>query len=457
MFTRPGVRAIVLTLLAGVTASCRGCVGETEEAFCAAVAAGDAATAGTLMAADGFNVWARNARGDCQPLMVVFDEATPNKPAFTALAVQLLKVPDVSRATWTIPSTSASRSASGRTTGAGGGTGSPLISAARNGNLPLVRAIIAAGVDIMDTQGRAAFTDAAHHSPDIVRAMVEGGGDPNWVLPTAIGTRDHDLIAYLESRGAREDGPAVMVAARKGDLPAIEAANAQKADLEVKDVWGLTPIMKAAAFDRAEAVARLARAGANVDHMTDGNDHQEGMTALHYAADANSAGAIAALATAKANLDVRKSNGYPTPLWLAVYQRRPASVSALVAAGARSHIDKSGDKSALTLALELGRLDMVRDLLKAGARPNEPLGEGWKPALHLALPHCGKLQDGSGADTDFHVDLLRTLVEAGADRTAKDAAGLTPADAVAKRLADATHPYYRYCFQQKADYLRTLR
>lgn len=175
------------------------------------------------------------------------------------------------------------------------------------------------------------------------------------------------------------------------------------------------------------------------------------------AADAGSAGSIRMLATAKANLEARKDDAFPTPLLWAVSQRPAASVSALVAAGARGHVFKTGDKSALTLALELGRLDMVRDLLKAGARPNEPIGDHWKPALHLALPHCGKLQDGSGADADFHVDLLRTLVEAGADHTAKDEAGLTPADAVAKRLADATHPYYKYCFQQKVDYLRTLR
>ena len=75
----------------------------------------------------------------------------------------------------------------------------------------------------------------------------------------------------------------------------------------------------------------------------------------------------------------------------------------------------------------------------------------------VALGHCGKLEDGSGSDSDFHVDLLRTLVDAGADRSAKDEAGLLPAEAAAKRLADATHPYYKRCFQAKVDYLRPLR
>ena len=126
-------------------------------------------------------------------------------------------------------------------------------------------------------------------------------------------------------------------------------------------------------------------------------------------------------------------------------------------AGANGHVFKAGDQPALFSAVEQGRLDMVRDLLKAGARPNERTGEGWKPPLHVALAHCGKLQDGSGSDADFHVDLLRALVDAGADRSAKDAAGLTPAEAAAKRLADATHPYYKHCFQAKVDYLRSLR
>ncbi len=172
------------------------------------------------------------------------------------MALELLKIPEVSRTTWLIPNSSR---------GGQSGTGSPLISAAGNGHVPLVKAIIAAGVDIRDTQGRAALTDAVYKAPpELVRAMIEGGADPQWMLGTAIVTRKHDLIAYAESKGAREDQPAILVAARHGDLAALDAAIAQKADLEAEDGQGLTPIMRAAVFDHPEAVARLARAGANV-------------------------------------------------------------------------------------------------------------------------------------------------------------------------------------------------
>ncbi len=449
MYTRRGVRTATLALFAAITASCGGCAGKNEQAFCDAVNAGDAAAARTLLATEGFNVFARNARGDCQPLKVVFDKATPKSPEFTAMALEFLKIPGVSDTTWLIPNTSR---------GGQSGTGSPLISAAGNGHLPLVKAIIAAGVDIRDTQGRSALTNAVFVGPsELVRVMIEGGADPNWMLGTAILTRKHDLIAFAESKGAREDQPAILVAARQGDLAALDAAIAQKANLDVKDGAGLTPIMRAAVFDHPEAVARLARAGGNVNHMTDGNDYEQGMTALHLAAGRGHAATIKALVAAKANIEARENEGWPTPLLWAVTQGSLAGVHELVVAGANGHVFKAGDQPALFYAVEQGRLAMVRDLLKAGARPNERIGEGWKPPLHVALAHCGKLQDGSGSDADFHVDLLRALVDAGADRSAKDAAGLTPAEAAAKRLADATHPYYTHCFQAKVDYLRSLR
>ncbi len=450
MMATPRVfRTVVLALVIGTTASCGGWAGKNEQAFCDAVQAGDAATARTLLATPGFNVWARNARGDCQPLKVVFDRATPRNLEFTAMALELLKLEGVSRTTWLIPNSSR---------GGNSGTGSPLISAARHGHLALAKAILAAGVDVRDTQGRAALMDAVFQGPsELVRAMIEAGADPNGMLGTAILTRKHDLIAYAESKGARENRPAILVAARQGDLSALDAAIAQKANLEVKDGEGLTPIMRAAAFNHPDAVARLARAGANVNHMTDGNDYEQGMTALHLGAALGSAATIKALVAAKVNIEARVNDGWPTPLLWAVTQGSSAGVHELVVAGANGHVFKAGDKPALAHAVEQGRLAMVRDLLKAGARPNERIGDGWTPPLHAALAHCGKLADGSGTDADVHVDLLRALVDAGADRSSKDAAGLSPVEAADKRLADATHPYYKRCFQAKVDYLRLLR
>jgi len=438
------VRATALALFASVTASCSGCAGKSEAAFCEAVHRGDAAAARDLLASDGFNVLARNAQGDCQPIMLAFEAATLQKPEFTALALEILERPGASAATWTTPNRGGRSGQSG--------TGSPLMAAADNANLPLVKAIIAAGVDIRDTQGRAALTNAVHtRSLEIVRVMVDAGADPTAVLAAAIVTRNPEMIAYAESKGVQEDGPAVLVAARRGDLAALDAALAQRADLEVEDASGLTPIMRAAVFRRPEAVVRLAKAGANVNRM------KEGMTALHYAAEAGDVATIKALVAAKANIEARQDEAWPTPLLWAVTQGSSAGAHELVVAGANGQVFKAGDKPALSHAVEQGRLAMVRDLLKAGARPNERVGDGWQPPIHAALAQCGKLADGSGDDSDFHVDLLRALVEAGADRAAKDAAGLTPAAAAEKRLADATHPYYKRCFQAKVDYFRTLK
>ncbi|MEO8074907.1 MAG: ankyrin repeat domain-containing protein [Acidobacteriota bacterium] len=444
MPTRHAIRLVLLLLLAGAAWSCSGRAGQSEQAFCDAVSRGDATAARSLLASDGFNVRARDLQGDCQPIMVAFRQATPRKPEFTALALEILKRPGTSDATWTTPHYGGR---SGQSS-----TGSPLIAAAANGNAPLVKAIIEAGVDIRDTQGRAALTDAVYQrSLEIVQIMVEAGANPTSALLTAIVTRNREIIAYAESKGGRENGPAVLVAARRGDLAALDAAIAERANLEVEDVTGLTPIMRAAVFGHPDAVTRLAAAGANVNHMA------EGMTALHFAAEAGDAPTIEALVAAKANIEARGDQGWPTPLLWAASQGSSAGVHALVAAGANGQVFKAGDKPALSHAVEQGRITMVRDLLKGGARPNERVGEGWQPPLHVALAHCGKLGDGSGDDSDYHVDLLRALVDAGADRSARDAAGLTPAAAAEKRLAEATHPYYKQCFGAKAAYLRALK
>ena len=57
----------------------------------------------------------------------------------------------------------------------------------------------------------------------------------------------------------------LLVAARRGDMAAVDAAIAANADLEAVDGRGRTPLIRAAFYGHAPIVARLAKAGAKLD------------------------------------------------------------------------------------------------------------------------------------------------------------------------------------------------
>ena len=99
---------------------------------------------------------------------------------------------------------------------------------------------------------------------------------------------------------------------------------------------------------------------------------------------------------------------------------------------------------------------MVKALLAAGARVNDRHGAGWQPPILGVLEICGNAPEGNGENDYYRVTLMKTLVQAGADGKATNAAGETPVQVVSRRLAEADQPFYRACFQAKLDYLKTL-
>lgn len=165
-------------------------------------------------------------------------------------------------------------------------------------------------------------------------------------------------------------------------LPA-DALNARNAD-------GHTPLMLAAKEGQHLNVEALLKAGAS---LTDADDR--GWTALFFAAFS---GAV----------DVIK-----TILTLGLLSRHTAE-----ATGPEKFLDQRDHfgQNAFMIAVESGNLAAAHSLLDAGANINAQNKEG-KTALMLAA-----LSDGARKST------FDWLIEAGADRHIKDAAGLTALD-----------------------------
>ena len=254
-----GLPLATLAVIIGALSACRGCAGKEEMAFCDAVDRRDMAAAKALFDSGRLNIVAANASRSCQPIATVFEGARPQSPELTAMAVALIKR-GMATTCWTV------ETGSSGTGSAGAGQVCPIQTAARNANPVVMKALVDAGVTLTDHVAHRAVGDVvASGSVEVMQVLIDAGAERDYALMSAIGYRSPALIAYLEGKGAREDASPLLVAARQGDLAAIDAAIAGRADLEMRDKSERTPLFRAAVFGHAAAVTRLAKAGAKLD------------------------------------------------------------------------------------------------------------------------------------------------------------------------------------------------
>ena len=140
------------------------------------------------------------------------------------------------------------------------------------------------------------------------------------------------------------------------------------------------------------------------------------------------------------------------------------ALAALVDAKADVNVGSAADTTAIGNAIGFGNLAIVKQLLRGGARVNDKGGPGWKPPLHVTINNCGLPPEGPGENDNYRMNMLKTLVAAGADLRATNANGETVLQVITKLRAEAEpvqahdpQGFYKACYQAKIDYLRTLR
>ena len=258
-------------------------------------------------------------------------------------------------------------------------------------------------------------------NPTIVQLLLEAGADPN--------ARDDRGLTPLHE-GATNSNP--VVAAH------LLAAGADPNGL---DNDGYTPLHYAAARSgNGRVVTRLLGAGA--DPLVESNDGRTPLhSALRYAAER---GVISELVEAGAAENL-------TPLQLAALQGNSATVASLLAEGADPNALDGYGWSSVHFAVPLAGSGVVSALLEAGADPNART-VGGATALHLAAPQATiavvsnllrggtdpNAADGQGewARTPLHSAALSSddpsvvlaLLNAGADKSVRDARGQHPVD-----------------------------
>lgn len=181
----------------------------------------------------------------------------------------------------------------------------------------------------------------------------------------------------------------LLDAAVSGDADAVRSALDAGADIEARGSGGMTALVAATKQNHADVARVLIEAGADVNAKDDIQD-----SAYLYAG----------------------ARGHDEILRLALHN------------GADLASTNRFGGTALIPASERGLLATVRILLEAGVDPNHVNDLHWT-ALHEAIV----LGDGS----QKYVDVVRALIEGGADVSLRDGDGVLPRDLAAQRGYDA--------------------
>jgi ankyrin repeat protein len=362
---------------------------------------------------------------------------------------------------------------------------SELAEAAERGDRLLVEALLAtadghAQVDDPAGYGMTALLFAVQADDfELAETLLEAGADPNlgsiyeitplWLAATNRNAAMTELLLAHDADAtfAMAHGEtALMAAGRSGDAGSIRRLIAAGADPNASErKHGETALIWAAAENHPEAIRALAAGGANLDQqgllldlapmdwvqigMVSTILPVGGWSALMYAARENAADAAIALAEVGANLDFRDADG-TTALGLAIMNGHYDLAAQLLDAGADPDVADRTGMTALYSAVDMVffRSDIGRppvpnmSVLTARYIVRLALEHGADPNAQLSSPIIGRhhgfgdfaLGDGATAlmraANGSDIELMRLLLESGADASIAMANGRTVIDLV---------------------------
>lgn len=230
-----------------------------------------------------------------------------------------------------------------------------------------------------------ALVEAARNGDlSAVRSLLTGGADPNEAAP--------------------DGATAVHWAVHRENLDILNALLAAGARPDRATRYKVAPLTLAAQNGNAALIERLLDAGANPDTVS-----QEGQTALMTAARNGSVAAVRALLRRGAQVGLAESFRGQTALMFAAGEGNTAAAALLLEFGAELNTRSTGGFTPLLFAVRNNRYETVKFLLEQGANVNDKIPDGTS-ALSLAI-----------LNADF--DLAALLLEAGADPNVPDPRG----------------------------------
>jgi ankyrin repeat protein len=294
--------------------------------------------------------------------------------------------------------------ADGADVNAFGYDGTPALHwAVRSADAALVELLLDAGAD-PDLPSRTKLTPlhiaAENGDVALLARLIEAGGDPNAVdyagepvLHTAARDSGVDAIALLLDEGAALDGrdevyglTALMVAAREGELDVVKLLIDRGADIEATGTAGAEPNFIPPSTITGTQGLGFVRGGWPERGIR--MPIRGGMTPLLYAVREGRSDVATLLLDAGANLE-HANPDHITPLLMAILNEHLALAQELIARGADVNAEDWWGETPVWAAVDVRNLDM---------RYNTPQ---WTM--------------DNGVDRPAALELLRTLLERGAD------------------------------------------
>lgn len=348
----------------------------------------------------------------------------------------------------------------------------PVADAAMRGDLEAVRALIAKGEDVGAAQGDG--MTALHWAADrgdvaMAEALLEAGARVGSITRRGSYTPLHvaaragrgRMIELLLAAGAEPNArtelgtTALHEAAGAGTLTGVNALLARGAEVDARETrWEQTPLVFAAAYDRADVIRALLAAGANPNAYTK----------VHSVSDQRALDAVAGQARRRV-LDAYRSRDGNSPNW----RPTPAQIQAAVRAGEEvqrlgkagwggsyepdfsgvegvgATADFQGGLTPLLHAVREGNMEAALALLEGGADVDAPKqGDRYTP-ITLAM-------------INGNYDLGLMLLRRGADVNEAAADGVAPLFAVISNYwgAKTRYPQPMHQVYQQASYLETM-
>jgi ankyrin repeat protein len=226
------------------------------------------------------------------------------------------------------------------------------------------------------------------------------------------------LALYVEPGRAAGDS-AVITAAREGDVQALRALIAKRANVNEPARDGTTALLLAVYNSNLDMTRALLAAGAAVN-----KPNNYGVTPLLQASRTGDLPIIAALLKAGANARLAHPDG-EAPVMAAARAGRADAVKTLIEAGADVNAATSNQETALMWAAAEGHVDVVQALLAAKADPNRK-GRVTTIADRKNSDHpTGGFTALMYAARNGHEPVVRALAAGGADLELTNGDGVT--------------------------------
>lgn len=347
----------------------------------------------------------------------------------------------------------------------GQGTSHAMVEACQAGDLAQVKELLAQDADNLYATNEKGFSTfmiacVAGHD-ELADYLLEAGLTLNERLLTGesfIGwlaaTNRTDAIEYLLSKGldidARDkwDNTPLLRASQWGTKAMVEFLLSKGADIKAQNQNGCTCLYFSCLAGNAELLQFFADKGQDVNHAID-----NGFTPIAAAAKRGHAELIPLLIKLGADPNEKgKFDAWSTPLILACISdspHAPAVVTALIDGGADMNLGDNLYEVPLSFALKLGHYECAEILLTRGANPNG-MGKGDTPpiigacnwfnlkAIRILAAHGADLNQtrSSNGSTALHycsstsfegrAEMIALLIELGADINARNEKLRTP-------------------------------